>query len=143
MRYRARRIPTNAQRMRIAGRIAGRYSGDCRPPAHSVLCGALGPMHSGLRIARWHVARHAPPSSPRIAGCATATQYNTISSETAIRRIEKELMARTGRHQRCISAMHWLATSGVVALEAMFVSALATSGVVALEAMFVSAVIGT
>src|ERR1035438_7834120 len=123
MRYRARRIPTNAQRMRIAGRIAGRYSGDCRPPAHSVLCGALGPMHSGLRIARWHVARHAPPSSPRIAGCATAKQYNTISSETAIRRIEKELMARTGRHQRCISAMHWLATSGVVTLEAMFVSA--------------------
>src|ERR1022692_672141 len=123
MRYRAHRIPTNAQRMRIAGRIAGRYSGDCRPPAHSVLCGALGPMHSGLRIARWHVARHAPPSSSRIAGCATATQYNTISSETAIRRIEKELMARTGRHQRCISAMHWLATSGVVTLEAMFVSA--------------------
>ena len=32
-------------------------------------------------------------------------------------------MARTGRHQRCISAMHWLATSGVVTLEAMFVSA--------------------
>jgi hypothetical protein len=33
-------------------------------------------------------------------------------------------MTRTGQHQRCLSAIHWLEASGTLALGAMFVTAL-------------------